>query len=219
MNRPLAPRIVTALILLLPLAALAALFALALTARSRPAAGGGGGGGGGELPVLGQVPPFTLTDQDGGRFDSSVLAGKIWVADFIFTSCGAACPMMTGRLGSLQDAVEKDPALREKVLLVSFSVDPERDTPAALAAFAERFGARRGRWLFLTGEKGVSTRLSREAFLLAAEDGSAESIPTHSDRFALVDAQGRLRGHYQPGEEGEIERLLAHLRRLVAGEE
>jgi protein SCO1/2 len=177
--------------------------------------------------VFGTVPPFTLEDQDGASFDSSRLAGKVWVASFIFTSCGASCPVMAAKLRRLQDALVADPLLEEKTRLVAFSVDPERDTPARLKEFAERHGAQRGFWWFLTGEKGAVVRLSREGFHLAAESPGADAkggapaaapdAATHSDRFVLVDQEGRLRGYYRPAEEeADQDRLLRDLKRLVA---
>jgi protein SCO1/2 len=98
--------------------------------------------------VLGGLPAFTLTDQTGRPFGSRELTGKIWVADFIFTSCQAACPLLSERMA---DVGKRARNLGPDFHLVSISVDPERDTPERLAAYAARYGANPISWSFLTG--------------------------------------------------------------------
>lgn len=214
---PEAPRkslLVQALSFSLLLLLLAVVIALGFT---RPAA----------PPVLGNVPEFRFTDQNGDAFGSEELAGKVWVGDFIFTQCAAACPGMTARFASLQSLIEGRPELAASVRLVSFSVDPERDSPERLLEFANRYGANSAYWSFLTAPIGAVARLSQEAFALAAEPPSAVeppgeasprqmNRPTHSDRFVLVDRQGRLRGNYRPTvDEQDLKRLLVDLDAVV----
>ena len=139
----------------------------------------------------GSTPAFLLTDQNGQLFDSARLKGSAWIADFIFTSCAGSCPEMSRKMAQLQDRL--GPAIQ----FVSISVDPDRDTPPALAAYAGRFKAQPGRWHFLTGDKEQIRTLVQEGFGLSlAEGGSPEEPITHSIRFVLVDRGGAFRGFY-----------------------
>jgi protein SCO1/2 len=158
------------------------------------------------LPVFGHVPAFRLTSQSGEPFDRKTLEGKVWVADFIFTHCTGPCPRMSAQMRRVQTAV----AELADVRLVSFSVDPDRDTPAALAEYARRFHAEPGRWFLLTGDRSTLDALDRRAFMLGNVDGTLE----HSTRFVLVDRQGRIRGYYGTSEDDPTARLIVDIRRL-----
>jgi protein SCO1/2 len=160
------------------------------------------------LPTYGQVPRFTLTSQTGQRFDSGALAGKVWVADFIFTTCPGPCPRMSSQMHSLAKELKQLPNVR----FVSFTVDPEHDTPEVLAAYAKNFQAD-DRWYFLTGGQPELQHLDRDVFKLGNVDGSME----HSTRFVLVDQRGRIRGYYDTNEPDALKPLVAGIRRL-AGE-
>ena len=113
------------------------------------------------LPVLGQVPNFQLTAQDGQPFDSRSLAGHIWVADFIYTTCHGPCPMMSSTMHRIQAQTSSD---MPDVRLVSFTVDPAHDTPPVLAEYATHFKAEPGRWFFLTGEAAKLERPGHQRF-------------------------------------------------------
>ncbi len=158
------------------------------------------------LPVLGAVPDFQLTDRDGRPLGRSDLAGAPWVADLVFTRCTLICPAMSQRMHRL------DVMLPAGVRLVSFSVDPDHDTPERLAAYAAAHGASE-RWHFLTGDREAIHHLARDGFKLAVdlvppEEGArpGEAI-VHSDRFVLVDAQARIRGYFNPLDPGELEKI------------
>lgn len=154
-----------------------------------------------KLPDYGAVPAFTLTAQSGQPFVSATaLRGHIWIADFIYTHCTGPCPMMTTRMRRIQQSLESRPQVR----LVSFTVDPERDTPAVLAAYAERFHADPARWYFLTGERTALQSLNRQAFKLGDVDATLE----HSTRFVLVDGRSRIRGYYHSGDPDSMAKLL-----------
>lgn len=155
------------------------------------------------LEVIGTVPAFALTAQTGQPFDSSKeLAGRIWVADFIFTNCKGPCPRMTSQMRRIQAAVPD-------VRLVSFTLDPERDTPAVLEAYAKLHQAASG-WWFLTGSQADLHKLKREVFLLGNVDGELN----HSTRFVLVDGQSRIRAYYDTSEPDSIKRAVADIERL-----
>lgn len=164
-------------------------------------------------PVLGEVPDFALINRDGQPVRRADLAGAPWVADFIFTRCGAACPMMSLRMARLERELPADLGVR----FVSFSVDPEYDTPKVLQEYAESFGAP-GRWLFLTGDKQEIYRLSKEGFKLAVDDTTPvnEDEPIlHSTRFVLVDGDGRIRGYYEAFDEEAVKKLTADVEVLA----
>src|SRR5437870_13535710 len=159
----------------------------------------------------GTVPEFVLVNQDGQNFGSAQLRGKIWIADFIYTTCPGPCPMISSRMSELQKPLEKT-----DVQLVSFSVDPAKDTPQVLRGYAEKLQAEPGRWDFLTGPKSAIYKLSHDGFKLAVSDGSdAQGIPVHSTRMVLVDRHGQIRGYYDATEPEAVTKLLAdtnHLR-------
>src|SRR3954462_14932622 len=120
--------------------------------------------------VLGGLPAFTLTDQRGQPFGSRELGGKVWVADFIFTSCQAACPLLSERMAEVGKRARH---LGPDFHLVSISVDPERDTPERLAAYAARYGANPISWSFLTGPEQAIQATVVEGFKVGA--GKARS--------------------------------------------
>jgi protein SCO1 len=159
----------------------------------------------------GTVPAFQLTNQNGQPFGSPQLAGKIWIADFIYTTCPGPCPMISSRMSELQKPLEKT-----DVHLVSFSVDPEKDSPEVLRSYAERLQAEPGRWDFLTGPKSAIYKLSHDGFKLAVSDGSdAQGIPVHSTRMVLVDRRGKIRGYYDAAEADAMTKLLADANHLL----
>src|SRR5256886_3044892 len=159
----------------------------------------------------GTVPEFVLVNQDGKNFDSAQLAGKIWIADFIYTTCPGPCPMISSRMSELQKPLGKT-----DVHLVSFSVDPEKDTPDVLHRYAEKLQAEPGRWDFLTGPKSAIYKLSHDGFKLAISNGSdAQGIPVHSTRIVLVDRHGQIRGYYDATEADAVTKLVADTNHLV----
>jgi len=138
------------------------------------------------LPVIGDVPRFQLTDQLGRTFDSSALDGHVWVADFIFTNCEGPCPRMSSHMRALQSKTDS------AVKLISFTVDPARDTPPVLADYAKKFDDDSKKWLLLTGPVATLNMLDEDAFKLGTVGGEIE----HSTYFALVDKKGHIRGMY-----------------------
>jgi protein SCO1/2 len=165
-----------------------------------------------DLKRLNIVPPFALTERSGKTITNNQLFGKIWVADFIYTTCPGPCPLVTAGMAKLQDAVAGDP----DVQLVTFTVDPTTDTPAILAAYADHFRADKDRWWFLTGPQKQVYALIHDGFWLPVVDNSGQPpVPgqykvTHSTQLALVDASGVVRGYYDGlGPDGRAELLKA----------
>jgi protein SCO1/2 len=169
-----------------------------------------------EPPVIAPVPAFTLVERSGRPISRDDLSGRPWVADFIFTRCSGMCPALSTRMAELRRA------LRERGLdarLVSFSVDPSHDTPEVLREYATRFGADDG-WLFVTGDRDALYQLIGQGFKLSVAERSPEQaadggeLITHSDRFILVDAEGRIRGYYHGAEAETVPALVRDLAAL-----
>ena len=159
------------------------------------------------LPDYGVVPEFQLTDQQDRPFDSRALDGNVWVADFFYTTCASICPRMTSQMHQVQSALSRTAHVR----LVSFTVDPKRDTPAVLADYARVYHALPEMWYFLTGPQPDLQRLDRDVFKLGNVDGTL----THSSRFVLVDDRGHIRGYYDTSEESSIPQLVRDVHRLL----
>ena len=145
------------------------------------------------------------------------LGGEIWIANFIYTNCPDTCPIQSARMKALQDEFSGEADFR----LVSITVDPDRDTPEVLEAYAESFGADPERWFFLTGAKEVIHRFAQEGFRLAASEITHEHKPasgathTHSPRFVLIDRDAQIRGYYTSTDPDALGRLRQDLRTLL----
>ena len=169
------------------------------------------------LNQYGPVPDFSFMERDGSAVGLAQLRGKIWVADFIYTSCTDTCPLQTAMMAKLQDEFAGKP----NVQLVSFTVDPERDTPEALATYAARYKADAKRWYFLTGQRDRILRLVQEGFHLAVAALPSDTDPSrtipHSPRFVLIDKQARIRGYYDSRELEALARLKNDIETLAKG--
>ena len=163
------------------------------------------------IPSYGAVPAFQLTNEKGRPYGSAELKGKIWIADFIFTTCRGPCPLISTRMSELQKPLEKT-----DVHLVSFTVDPETDTPEILRVYAEKLNAQPARWDFLTGSKAAIYTLTAQGFKLGVSDGADEQgTPVHSTRMALVDRSGVIRGYYDAVTADAVTKLLADTNHLL----
>jgi protein SCO1/2 len=161
-------------------------------------------------PILGTVPDFRLVDQTGTPFGPDRLAGRVWIADFVFTRCPDVCPRMTERLAGIHRA------LGERADVVSVSVDPAYDTPERLAAFARAHGAVSPRWHFLTGDsRHVQEAVLRGFKVAFSRDSEDIATITHGVHVVLVDGRGRIRGYYDSNDAEALERLVTDARRLA----
>lgn len=170
------------------------------------------------LSIYGTVPDFVLVERSSKTIRLADLRGAVWIADFMYTTCQDTCPLQSAELAKLQQEWHDRPDLR----IVSFSVDPENDTPAALAQYAARYDADAARWLFLTGEKEQLMRLVREGFRLSAApapDAATSGVILHSPRFVLIDRQARIRGYYDSREIEALERLKSDATILLSKKE
>lgn len=164
---------------------------------------------------LASIGTWELVDQDARPFGSEALRGKVWVADYFFTRCPSVCPGLTRSMMQVSDAFSRH---GDKIALVSFTVDPEHDTPEVLRGYAERFGIRDPRWHFVTGPQDkVVDLITKRMFLPlgdrvplsptpadgAERDGQAQLFDiSHLARFALFDQNGDLRGTFTTDLEG-----------------
>lgn len=176
------------------------------------------GGATENAPILGSIPDFVLIDQNSKPFGTEQLRGSVWVADFIFTSCPDMCPMLTSAMATIEREIAKDSEVKD-IHFVSISVDPDNDTPAVLAEYAEKYAAAGARWAFLTGTRPEIWKLSTEGFHLPVEraDRTQGGPIFHSNRFVLTDRRGRIRGYYDGLDSDARDALIADLKR-VAGE-
>jgi cytochrome oxidase Cu insertion factor (SCO1/SenC/PrrC family) len=161
-----------------------------------------------ELPVLGQVPEFSLTERSGETYGSRDLHGKVWVASFIFTSCTMQCPIITSKIQRLVNKFR----FKENWRALSFTTDPENDTAEVLKNYAVKASADPYKWLFLTGPKKEMGQLIAKGFKLAND----ETNPTiHSEKLVLVDHLRRIRGYYDANEDSDVNRLMKDTRGLL----
>jgi len=159
------------------------------------------------IPVLGRVPQFEFTAHDGLPFGREQMMGRLSVVDFIFTSCPGVCPIMASKMSGLYRLY----AGSNKVQFVSISVDPERDSIAALQAYAHNQGVTDCRWLFLRAPLEQVVSLSENGFMLAADD-----LPGgHATAFVLVDHLARIRSYHDGLNDADSTALKGHIRQLA----
>ncbi len=164
-----------------------------------------------DLPVLVDLPQFSLIDETGKPFHRDDMLGRVWVADFVFTSCADACPRLQNKMKRIQDRLLP---LEQggNIGLLSISVDPGRDTPEKLRAYSQAFGARQGMWRYLTGEQKEVERTVVQGFHTAMAKMPVKSTDSHieafdimhGERLVLVDRQGRIRGFYDADDQDAI---------------
>jgi len=163
------------------------------------------------------VPAFSLLDQKGHTVTDRELRGTPWVANFIFTRCPSVCPMLTAKFKALQDKLDPN----DEVSFISFSVDPEHDTPEVLAAYADKFGADATRWRFLTGPMATIEKTVVKGFKMHIGDPEPHKEDPnlidimHGEHFVLVDRDGVIRGYYR-AEAQELKELAEDLHRLAS---
>ena len=164
------------------------------------------------LPVYGNVPAFSLTTHEARVLTADDLKGRVWIADFIFTSCAGQCLLMSDTMRALQRAFPTD----QDLAFVSFSVDPAHDTSEVLSAYVLRYGAD-PRWTLLTGTREALYRLCHDGFQLAMEEDptSTREPIIHSVRLVLIDQRGTIRGYYDATNAKATARLRQDVRRLL----
>lgn len=162
---------------------------------------------------VGDIAPFQLSDQDGHPFGLEQMLGKVWVADFFFTSCPSICPLLTESMQELAREFANEPELR----FLSISVDPETDTPEVLRAHAESLRLPQTHWRLLSGPRADVHALCEQSFRLAfGEEMSADGDILHSTRLVIVDARGRVRSYHDALDPAARTGLRKALRAVLA---
>lgn len=167
----------------------------------------------GPRPILGAVADFQLMDHRGDTFGSADLRGRLWIANFIFTRCPTICPTLTKQMAEIQHRIR---SVAQVVHLVSFTVDPEYDTPEVLAEYAKRFRASQFMWSFVTGPRDKVQSLVRDGFKIYMEGSTDDPVNIgHGSHFVLVDGAQRIRGYYDLSDEKAMDELLRDVGLLI----
>lgn len=162
------------------------------------------------------IPEFSFANQNGQMVGSQDMQGKVTIVDFFFTSCPSICPVMSKEMERVNDMFREE----DRVKILSISIDPEYDTPKILQEYANDHGAQAGKWDFLSGDKLETYQLARCGFVLPTIDGMG--VPddfVHSDKFVLIDEQGRIRGYYSGTNREDVDLLLLETKILLYGKD
>lgn len=157
------------------------------------------------------VSSFGFTNQDNKPLTGDFIKNKIWVADYFFTKCNSICPKMTTHLQNVQEAFVDD----DNVKILSFTVDPERDDPATLKAYASMFQANTNQWQFATGDKKELYAFARKGLFIVATDGDGgDGDFIHSENLVLIDRNNHIRGYYDGTSDAQVNQLIKDIQRL-----
>ena len=161
------------------------------------------------------VRPFSLTKQDGKQITEKDLAGKVYVAEYFFTTCKGICPDMNNNMKLVYEAFKNEPDL----LILSHTSDPETDTPEQLKKYADSLGVNTNKWIFLTGRKDSLYNIARVSYLIDDPQNNLKSIDDqfiHSQFWALVDRNGNvIKEAYDGLKKAEVEKLIKDARKLL----
>ncbi|QHT66602.1 SCO family protein [Rhodocytophaga rosea] len=166
--------------------------------------------------VFHTVPGFNLTDQHNTQVTGEIVKGKIHVADFFFARCPGICPKMSSQLQRVQEQFLNNP----DVVILSYTVDPEHDSVEALQNYAQQYGAVKGKWSLLTGDRSQLYNLAKRGYFVTAKEGNLQSADieenfVHTDKFILVDKEGHIRGFYNGTDPKDVDRLNLEIKILI----
>ncbi|MBF8962077.1 SCO family protein [Pontibacter sp. FD36] len=161
--------------------------------------------------LFNQVPAFQLTSQQGQAISQKDLDGHIYVADFFFATCPDICKAMSSQMVRVQEAFQDE----EQVKLVSFTVNPEYDTPEVLSEYGDRYGADPAKWYFLTGDRDKIYTLAQKGFYLPVMKVEGQQDFIHSEKFMLVDKDRYVRGIYDGTDKEDVDRLILEIKVLL----
>lgn len=162
------------------------------------------------------IIPFEYLNQDSILITSESMKGKVWIADFFFTSCPTICPKMTTQMKRLSAMTED---LADEVQFMSFSINPTNDQPSVLRRYIEKYGIEAKNWYFFTGDEEATHELGTEYFLIHANsDEEAPGGYAHGPAFTLVDRSGYVRGVYDGTDTKQVDQLEKDLRQLLKQE-
>ncbi|WP_299991775.1 SCO family protein [uncultured Pontibacter sp.] len=161
--------------------------------------------------LFNQVPAFQLTSQQGQAISQKDLDGHIYVADFFFATCPDICKAMSSQMVRVQEAFQDE----QQVKLVSFTVNPEYDTPEVLSEYGDRYGADPAKWYFLTGDRDKIYTLAQKGFYLPVMKVEGQQDFIHSEKFMLVDKDRYVRGIYDGTDKEDVDRLILEIKVLL----
>jgi protein SCO1/2 len=167
-----------------------------------------------KLPVLSTVRPFSFQRQDGQMISEKNVSGKVYIAEYFFTTCKGICPKMNKNMKAVYEELKKEPDF----MILSHTVDPETDSVTRLKHYGDSLGASIQNWWFLTGTKESLYKTARESYLLDNQENSSKNISDqfiHTQFFALVDRNGQVRGIYDGLKQDEIQQLIVDTRLLL----
>lgn len=151
-----------------------------------------------------KINDFSLTNQNGETVTQDTYKGKIYVADFFFTTCATICPIMTKNMADIQKEILDD----EDIMLLSHSVTPQIDSVAQLKRYAIEKGVNDQKWNLVTGDKKQIYDLARKSYLAVKSQGDNDYGMVHTENFMLIDKERRIRGFYDGTKDEDIEKLL-----------
>jgi protein SCO1 len=158
------------------------------------------------------VSDFSFVDQNGKPVDQNTIKNKIYVTEYFFTTCKSICPVMNSHLTQIHKEFKNE----KDFLILSHTVDPETDSVSVLKEYAQQHGANDSKWLFLTGKKEDLYRVARKGYLITPQDGKGDEDDfIHTQNFALVDKERRIRGYYDGTDSLEIKRLNQDIKVLL----
>lgn len=172
-----------------------------------------------DVPVnFHKIPSFTLLDQNGQVITEDTVEGKLYVANFFFTACPGICPMTMSNMAKVQKAFEED----EDILFLSHSVTPEKDSVAALQAFAQKMHALSSKWYLVTGDREQIYNLGKNFYFAEEDLGETDQVESrdaaflHTESFFIIDQDRRIRGVYNGMNTASVTQLIADVRALQA---
>ena len=167
-----------------------------------------------KLPVLSTVQPFKFTRQDSSQVTQKEIAGRVYVAEYFFTTCKGICPKMNKNMKEIYDRFKTDSSF----MIISHTVNPDTDSLPVLQHYADSLGANPANWWFVTGSKEELYKSARESYLLDDPKNSTKNIDEqflHTQFFALVDRQGRVRGIYDGIKKEEVTEMVQDIEKLI----
>lgn len=157
------------------------------------------------------VPKFEFLNQDSVIITNSFNKGKIYTADFFFTTCPTICPVVKRHMLKVQEAFLDD----DRINFLSHTLDPLNDSPSELKKYRTNLGVKTDRWQFLTGDRDETFRLSNLCLVAAVPDLEAPGGINHSGKIILIDTKGRMRGFYEGTNEEEVDKLIEDIKVLL----
>lgn len=168
-----------------------------------------------KLPVLNTVQPFSFLKQDSSMVSQQETQGRVYVAEYFFTSCKGICPKMNKNMKAIYEKFKTD----SNFLVISHTVNPEVDSLPVMRHYADSMGANSKNWWFVTGSKEALYKAARESYMLDDPKNNSKNIDEqflHTQFFTLVDRLGRVRGVYDGIKKDEIEQLIHDISELIA---